>query len=400
MELDLKPDDIAFRDEVRSFLDQCLTDEMREASRLTSGVFAEFEIGRLWHKALYEKGWIAPSWPEEFGGTGWTPMQRYIYETEANREGAPRLFSMGLRMVGPVIMKFGTPKQKNYFLPRILAGEDVWCQGYSEPGSGSDLASLQTRAEPAGDDYVINGTKIWTTGAHYANRMFCLVRTSSEGKPQEGISFVLLDMDDPGITVEPIITLAGDHEVNQVFLDNVRTPIANRVGEENDGWTVAKYLLEFERGGAAYASTVGAAIKRLKTIAETEESGGGRLIDEPDFARGLAEVEIAQQTVEFTEHRIMSDIVQRGQPGPASSIMKVLGSEMNQLVSELAVQAVQYYGAPFQPEARVPGSNIDPVGPDYAVPVMPKYLNFRAASIYAGSNEIQRGIMAKLVLGM
>ena len=401
MDLELKGEDRAFRDEVRSFLDESLTEEMREATRLTSGVFSGTEICRLWYTALYEKGWIAPGWPTEYGGAGWTPMQRYIYDTEANREGAPRLFAMGIRMVGPVIMKFGTPEQKDFYLPRILSGEDIWCQGYSEPGSGSDLASLQTRAVRDGDDYVINGTKIWTSGATFADRMFCLVRTSTEGKRQEGISFVLLDMKDPGITVEPIITIAGDHEVNQVFLDNVRTPISNRVGEENQGWTVAKYLLEFERGGSAYASTIGESVKKLRAIAEAEEVGsGGRLIDEPDFARSLAEVEIAQQTVEFTEHRIMSEIAQRGRPGPASSMMKVLGSEMNQLVSELAVQAVQYYAAPFQPEARVPGSNIDPVGPAHAVPVTPKYLNFRAASIYAGSNEIQRGIMAKLVLEM
>jgi alkylation response protein AidB-like acyl-CoA dehydrogenase len=400
MHLAKSAEDEAFRAEVRSFLDTALTDEMREAARLTSTVFAEFEIGHRWHKALYEKGWIAPGWPAEHGGTGWTPMQRYIYDTEANRAGAPRLFSMGLRMVGPVIMKFGRDDQKDYYLPRIRSGEDIWCQGYSEPGSGSDLASLQCRAVRDGDDYVINGTKIWTTGAQYANRMFCLVRTSTEGKPQEGISFVLLDMDTPGITVEPIITIAGDHEVNQVFFDDVRVPVSNRIGEENQGWTVAKYLLEFERGGSTYASTVGASIERLKAIADAETADGGRLADDPDFARRIAEVEVAQQAVEYTEHRIMSEIVQRGQPGPASSIMKVLGSELNQLVSELAVDAMAYYAAPFQPEARVPGANVEPIGPDYGVPVMPKYLNFRAASIYAGSNEIQRGIMAKLVLGL
>jgi alkylation response protein AidB-like acyl-CoA dehydrogenase len=400
MHLAKSAEDEAFRAEVRSFLDTALTDEMREAARLTSTVFAEFEIGQRWHKALYEKGWIAPGWPAEHGGTGWTPMQRYIYDTEANRAGAPRLFSMGLRMVGPVIMKFGRDDQKDYYLPRIRSGEDIWCQGYSEPGSGSDLASLQCRAVRDGDDYVINGTKIWTTGAQYANRMFCLVRTSTEGKPQEGISFVLLDMDTLGITVEPIITIASDHEVNQVFFDDVRVPVSNRIGEENQGWTVAKYLLEFERGGSTYASTVGASIERLKAIADAETADGRRLADDPDFARRIAEVEVAQQAVEYTEHRIMSEIVQRGQPGPASSIMKVLGSELNQLVSELAVDAMAYYAAPFQPEARVPGANVEPIGPDDGVPVMPKYLNFRAASIYAGSNEIQRGIMAKLVLGL
>jgi len=400
MHLEMSQEDLAFRGEVRQFLDEKLTDDMREAGHLTSGVFAEFAVGQRWHKALHERGWIAQGWPVEYGGTGWTPMQRYIYDTEANRVGAPRLFIMGLRMVGPVIMKFGRQDQKDYYLPRIRSGEDVWCQGYSEPGSGSDLASLQCRAISDGDDYIINGTKIWTTGAQHANRMFCLVRTSTEGKPQEGISFVLIDMDTPGISVEPIITLAGDHEVNQVFFDDVRVPKQNRVGNENEGWTVAKYLLEFERGGSSYASTIGAAIERLRIIAEAESAGQDALIDDPDFAAQLAELEVAQQSVEFTEQRIMSDIAKRGQPGPASSMMKLLGSELNQKVSELAVTAVQYYGAPYQPEARMPGSNVEPIGPMHAVPVVPKYLNFRAASIYAGSNEVQHNIMAKLVLGM
>ncbi|MBT7756601.1 MAG: acyl-CoA dehydrogenase, partial [Rhodospirillaceae bacterium] len=266
MEMGMTAADQAFRDEVRAFFDEKLTDDMREATNLSSGVFAEFEIGRRWHTALYEQGWIAPSWPAEHGGADWTPMQRYIYDSEAGAAAVPRLFSMGLRMVGPVVMKFGSDEQKNFYLPRILSGEDVWCQGYSEPGSGSDLASLQTRAIVDGDDYVVNGTKIWTTGAQYATRMFCLVRTSTDGKPQEGISFILIDMDTPGITIEPIITLAGDHEVNQVFLDDVRVPIKNRVGPENDGWTVAKYLLEFERGGAAYATTLAAGLEKLRAI--------------------------------------------------------------------------------------------------------------------------------------
>ena len=392
--------DGAFRDDVRAFFAKKLTADMREASNLTSGVFAEFEIGHRWHKALYEQGWIAPSWPGEHGGTDWTPMQRYIYDSEAGAAGAPRLFSMGLRMVGPVVMKFGTDEQKEFYLPRIRAGEDVWCQGYSEPGSGSDLASLQTRAVVDGKDYVVNGTKLWTTGAQHATRMFCLVRTATAGKPQEGISFILIDMDTPGITIEPILTLAGDHEVNQVFLDDVRVPIKNRVGPENDGWTVAKYLLEFERGGAAYATTLAAELEKLRAIATAERTGGDRLIDDRAFAAKLATVEIRQRAVQATEHRIMSDIAQRGRPGPASSIMKVLGSETNQWISELAVEAVQYYAAPCQPEARVPGNNVAPVGPAVSVPVMPKYLNFRASTIYAGSSEVQRNIMAKLVLGL
>jgi len=399
MEMSLSAKDEAFRYEVRSFIEDKLSPAMREASDLTSGVFAEFDIGQRWHKALYERGWIAPSWPKEHGGAAWTPMQRYIYDSEAGAAGVPRLFSMGLRMVGPVIMKFGTERQKSYYLPRILSGSDTWCQGYSEAGSGSDLASLQTRAVPAGGDYVVNGTKIWTTGAQHANRMFCLVRTSTMGKLQQGITFLLIDMNSAGISIEPIITIAGDHEVNQVFFDNVRVPIGNRVGEENKGWTVAKYLLEFERGGTTYGTALATALKKLRIIAKSEQAEGGRLIDDQSFSSRLAALEIRQRAAESTEQRIMSDIDHQGRPGPASSMMKLVGSETNQDISALAVEAVQYYASPYQPEARVPGNNIEPIGSALAVPVMPKYLNYRAATIYAGSSEVQKNIISKLVLG-
>ena len=387
-----------FREEVRAFIRDRLPPDVRH--KVVSGMEIAKDDYMRWHRALYERGWVAPTWPEEHGGAGWTPAERYIFDEEAGLAGAPRLSGFGLGMVGPVLMAFGTEEQKAEHLPKILSGERVWCQGYSEPGSGSDLASLQCRADKDGDDYVVNGSKIWTTGAQHANRMFCLVRTSTEGKPQQGISFILIDMDTPGIRVEPIITLAGDHEVNQVFFDDVRVPQANRVGEENDGWTVAKYLLEFERGGSAYATTLGATLAGTRRIAEAEASGGGRLIDDDGFRRKLAAAEIAVDALQATEHRIMSEIAQRGRPGPASSMMKVSGSELHQQITELAVEAIAYYAAPDQPEARVPGRNVDPIGPDYAVPVMPKYLNYRAASIYAGSNEIQRNIMAKLVLGL
>jgi len=400
MEMTLSAADEAFRDEVRRFLAEQLSDEIREATRLTSGVFAEFPIGRRWHKALYEKGWIAPSWPVEYGGTGWSVMQRFIYERECAGAGAPRLFAMGLRMVGPVIMRFGSAAQQRRHLPAILSGEDTWCQGYSEPGAGSDLAALQCRAVSDGDDYVVNGTKIWTTGAQYATRMFLLVRTRAAGKPQEGITFLLLDMDTPGITVKPIITLAGDHEVNQVFFDDVRVPKANRVGDENQGWTVAKYLLEFERGGTAYGPGLRAAVERLRGIARAERGGGAALIEDSGFRRKLDRVEIAVGALDATEQRMMSAMSQGQNPGAASSMLKTRGSEMNQQVSELAVEAIAYYGAPYQPDARTPGSNVAPVGPAHGVPVMARYLNYRAASIYAGSNEIQRNIMAKLVLGL
>ena len=253
MHLGLSEKDIVFRDEVRAFLRDNLTPELVAAGTKATSVFVEPEYTLAWQKKLHAKGWVAPSWPKEFGGPGWSEMQRYIFASECAIAGAPPLAPMGLGMVGPCIIGYGTPEQKAFYLPRLLAGEDYWCQGYSEPQSGSDLASLSLKAVRDGDSYILNGSKIWTTHAHHANRMFCLVRTDSEGKPQQGITFLLLEMDVPGITVDPIITLAGEHELNQVFFDNVRVPVSGRLGEENDGWTVAKYLLEFERSGGSSA---------------------------------------------------------------------------------------------------------------------------------------------------
>jgi len=401
MELTLSSEEQTFQEEVRQFLDDTMTDTIRECGRLTGGVFSDFAASRQWHEILAKKGWIAPAWPEEYGGPGWSVMQRYIYDTECSRAGTPSLFSMGIRMVGPVIMRYGRPDQKDHYLPRILSGADTWCQGYSEPGSGSDLASLQCRALRDGDDYVINGTKIWTTGAQYANAMFCLVRTSSEGKQQEGISFVLIDMATPGIAIEPIITMAGDHEVNQVFFDDVRVPVSNRVGEENQGWTVAKYLLEFERGGAGYAPRLQTALSKLRQVAEIEPGAEGRaLIEDPQFRHRLAAAETEAVALEITEKRVNSALNSGQNPGAASSMFKLKGSETLQQISELAVEALGYYAAPFQPEARVPGSNVEPIGPAHGVTLMPKMLNNRASTIYAGSSEVQRNIIAKLVLGL
>ncbi|WP_293677238.1 acyl-CoA dehydrogenase family protein, partial [uncultured Phenylobacterium sp.] len=246
----MRDEDLAFRDEVRTFLDEHLTPELRQAAARTTSVFTEPRYSLPWQRILHARGWVAPSWPVEYGGTGWNEVQRSIFAAECARASAPGLAPMGLRMAGPVIMGYGTEEQKAHYLPRILSGEDYWCQGYSEPGSGSDLASLQLQAISDGDDYVLSGSKIWTTHAQHANRMFLLARTSREGKNQQGITFLLMDMATPGITVKPIITLAGEHEVNQVFFDNVRVPKSGRLGQENQGWTVAKYLLEFERGGA------------------------------------------------------------------------------------------------------------------------------------------------------
>jgi alkylation response protein AidB-like acyl-CoA dehydrogenase len=402
MDLALSPQDQTFCDEVRHFLDENLSADLREAGRKTGGVFADFEAGRRWHRVLAKRGWAAPTWPEEYGGTGWSATQRYIFARECAQVDAPRIFSMGLRMVGPVIMKFGTPEQKQKYLPGIVAGDIVFCQGYSEPGSGSDLASLRTRAVADGDDYVIDGTKIWTTNAHIANHMFGLVRTSSEGKPQEGISFVLIDsMNAQGLSVKPIVTLAGDHEVNQVFFDSVRTPRANRIGPENAGWTVAKYLLEFERGGEAYTPNLYARLEDVRRIARAEAAdGSGRLACEPHFARELAEAEITIQALEMIELQVLSDLSRGHNPGAASSSMKIRGSETSQKIDHLGIEALAWYAAPFEPEARLLGHNEPTVTPDYGITAMPLYLNNRAATIYAGSNEIQRNIIAKAVLGL
>ncbi len=402
MDLALSREDEDFRTEVRRFLDENLTQDLREAGRKTTGVFADYAAGMRWHRILARRGWSAPSWPREYGGTGWTATQRYIFARECIAVDAPRIFAMGLRMVGPVIMKFGTPEQKEKYLPRIVSGDITFCQGYSEPGSGSDLASLKTRAERDGDDYVINGTKIWTTGAHVADHMFCLVRTSTEGKPQDGISFVLIDsMTTPGLTVSPIVTLAGDHEVNQVFFDNVRTPVANRIGPENAGWTVAKYLLEFERGGDAYTPNLYARLEDVKRIAREETAdGSGRLIAERGFVERLAEAEMDIQALEMIEMQVLSDLSRGRNPGAVSSSMKIRGSETLQKLDHLGVEALAWYAAPFEPEARELGHNEPTVTPEWGGSAMPLYLNNRASTIYAGSNEIQRNIIAKAVLGL
>ena len=400
MDLYFTPEDAKFRDEVRAFLDEKLTPELREAGQLTTSVFTDKKWNLAWQKILYEKGWVAPNWPAEYGGTGWSEMQKYIFASECARAGTPHLSPMGLRMCGPMLMKFGTKEQKDFYLPRILSGEDYWCQGYSEPGSGSDLASLQCKAVREGDEYVINGTKIWTTHAHFANRMFCLVRTDNSGKPQEGITFVLIDMDTPGIKIDPIITLAGEHEVNQVFFDDVRVPVKNRVGGENEGWTVAKYLLEFERGGSSAPGLWEGAAK-IRAVAEGEQAGTGkRLIDDEIFSRKLSEAEIELKSIEMTEHRVMAELAGGKNPGPASSMLKTKGTEMRQRLDEIAVETIAYYAGVDQMDAREPGSNVEPVGPAEGMVFMPSYLNNRAASIYGGSNEVQRNIMAKLVLGL
>lgn len=364
-----------FQAEVRAFLDAELTAELREGAARTTSVFVDPSISLRWQAILHRRGWAAPEWPAQFGGPGWDDMQRYIFAAECARAGTPSLSPMGLKMVAPVIMHYGTPQQQAHYLPRILSGEDYWCQGFSEPGSGSDLASLQLRAVRDGDDYVLNGSKIWTTHAHFANRMFCLVRTSTEGKPQAGISFLLLDMATPGITVKPIRTLAGDHEFNQVFFDGVRVPVVNRLGEENDGWTVAKHLLTFERGGK-YAPPL---IERLTRLRQREGL-------DPLITARLAKEVVKLRALQALEMKAM-----RGAGGSAAlyaSVLKVLGTEAMQRVDALACDIEGQEGWAV-PTGQTPA--------DLAVAV-PRYLNDRAASIYAGSNEIQRDLIAKLIL--
>lgn len=392
MRIELTADDLAFQQEVRDFIAAQLTPELRAAGRSITSVFVDKQYSLAWQRILHARGWAAPAWPVEFGGPGWSDTQRYIFDAECARAGAPLLSPMGLKMVGPVIMRYGTPEQRAFYLPRILAGDDYWCQGYSEPGSGSDLASLQMRAVSDGDDYVLNGSKIWTTHAHFANRIFCLVRTSTEGRPQQGITFLLAEMDSPGITVQPIITLAGEHEVNQVFFDEVRVPKANRLGEENDGWSVAKYLLEFERGGGA-APGLYASLERVRAIARIEG------VDDPDFRRRVADVATTVDAIAMTERRILGALAKGANPGPMSSILKIQATETTQRLDELAVEASGHYAA-AQPVPHAPGRNEGGIGPDHAGVAIARYLNNRAASIYGGSNEIQRGIIAKTVLGL
>jgi alkylation response protein AidB-like acyl-CoA dehydrogenase len=399
MDISLLPEHECFRDEVRRFLDDALDDDLRDGARFCAGVFQDYETNIRWHRILHAQGWIAPSWPKQYGGTGWDLMQRHIWTTEASLAGAPGVAPMGLGMCGPMLIGHGTPEQRAFYLPRILSGEDYWCQGYSEPGAGSDLASLKLRADVDGEHYVLNGTKIWTTHAHYANRMFCLVRTDFSGKPQQGITFLLLDMDTPGITVEPIVFVSGEHEVNQVFFDNVRVLRSNRVGAENDGWSVAKYLLEFERGGSG-AARMQASLTRLKRLASLLRTENGSLADDAAFARKIASAEIDLTAIQYTEFRILAALSRGGSPGPESSILKNLGSNMSMRISELAVEAIGYYGSPHQPEARTVGSNVAAIGPNEGIVALPNYLNYRAMSIAGGTNEVQKNIVAKLVLGL
>ena len=396
MDMEFNAQDLAFRDEVRAFIAENHPDM---SAKKDAGEEMSKEDFLSWHRILHAKGWVAPAWPVEYGGTGWTPTQKYIWSEETARAECIRLMPFGLSMVGPVIYTFGTPEQKAQFLPRILSGEDWWCQGYSEPGAGSDLASLRTTAVRDGDDYIVNGQKTWTTMAQHADWGFFLVRTDKDVKAQEGISFLLIDMKSPGITVRPIITLGGEHEVNEVWLENVRVPVSNRVYEENKGWTCAKFLLAHERTGIAGVASSKRGIERIKDIAKSEQDGDKPLIANAFFKRKIAELQTDLTALEFTELRSLAGEAAGKGPGPESSLLKIKGSEIQQRITELALEAVGHYGAPYF-RGFGEGDNEHPIGPDYAHRAAPTYFNARKTTIYGGSNEIQRNIIAKMVLGL
>ncbi|MEE4298628.1 MAG: acyl-CoA dehydrogenase family protein [Pseudomonadales bacterium] len=403
MNLEFSSEDIAFQQEVRSWIEENLTAEMREVLERSATGHLGKELQVEWQKRLATKGWAVPNWPVEWGGPNWSPTQKYIFDLEMSRVGAPRMLPFGAPMVAPVIMKFGTEEQKQRFLPDIRDSNVWWCQGYSEPGSGSDLASLATTARREGDHYVVNGTKTWTTLGQHADWIFCLVRTSKEEKRQQGISFLLIDMKSEGITVDPIITLdrpaVGHQEINTVFFENVKVPVENLVGEEGKGWTCAKYLLEFERGNA-YAPGLKAKLGRIREYAAANVADGAPLIEDPGFARKLDECEIAISSMEFTELRILGALAAGQNVGPESSMLKCRGTELQQQVAELALESVGEQGIPFQHPEPIVGLNEEPVfdWPSANAPL--HHFNIRKASIYAGSNEVQRNIMAKLVLGL
>ena len=385
-----------FQREVRAFIEERLPGDIREKVKrfLTLGK----EDYLRWQDILAERGWLVYTWPVEHGGTGWSPVQRYIFEEESGRANAPRIIPFGPKMVGPVIYTFGSDAQKAAYLPPIARNETWWCQGYSEPDAGSDLASLRTRAVRDGDHYVVNGTKTWTTAAHWADMMFCLVRTDTEVKPQEGISFVLIDMRDPGVEVRPIVTMDGGREINTVYLTDVKVPVENRIGEENKGWTCAKFLLGHERFGIARLSESKARLGWLKDIARGHRVGGTLLAGDADFVRSVAETEIELTALEYTELRALMNAEQGKSPGMEANMLKIRGTDVQQKISEMLMKAMGYYAAPYLPEAMEYGWNEAPVGPDYAAGLGPAYFNMRKASIYGGTNEIQRNIIARMVL--
>ena len=396
MDLNYTSEDLAFRDHVRAFLDAHLPADLQQKVRKHLRMAKDDYV--RWHKILAKQGWVAPAWPVEYGGTGWTPVQRHIWEEECARAGTPPILPFGVNMVAPVIMAFGNDAQKAYYLPRILSCDDWWCQGYSEPGAGSDLASLKTTAVREGDHYIVNGQKTWTTLAQHADMIFCLVRTDTGVRKQEGISFLLIDMHTPGVTVRPIIMLDEDHEVNEVFFDNVKVPVQNLIGQENKGWTYAKYLLGHERTGIAAVGRSKRELASLKKLAAAQSKNGKPLIEDPLFAARVATLEIELMALEMTVLRVLAQANKA--PGPEASVLKVRGTDIQQTLSELMVEAVGPLALPFDPAYLEGTAEHAVTGEDDAAPLASHYFNFRKTSIYGGSNEIQRNIITQMILGL
>jgi pimeloyl-CoA dehydrogenase large subunit len=401
MDLNYTAEDLAFRDSVRAFLEQNLPADLQQKVR--KHLRLEKDDFVRWHRILAKQGWVAPGWPVEFGGTGWTPVQRHLWEEECARAGTPPILPFGVNMVAPVIMAFGSQAQQEHFLPRILSCEDWWCQGYSEPGAGSDLASLKTTAVREGDHYIVNGQKTWTTLAQHADWIFCLCRTDPSAKKQLGISFILIDMKTPGITVRPIQTMDGGREVNEVFFDDVKVPVANLIGQEHRGWDCAKFLLGNERTGIARVGYSKQRVQRIKELAGQVKAGDRPLIEDERFREKVAAVEVELKALEMTQMRVLSEDRARKDrlPNPKSSILKIKGSEIQQRTTELLLEVAGPLALPYPSEADDPefGSNEPPVDLDWAAPAAPAYFNYRKTTIYGGSNEIQRNILAKAVLG-
>jgi len=398
MDLNYSAADDAFRQEVRGWLQANLPKDIQDKvlnhRRLNREDFVR------WHKALAAKGWSVPHWPVEWGGTGWSPIQKHIWDEECAQIGAPGVLPFGVSMVAPVIMKYGNEAQKRYFLPRIVDCTDWWCQGYSEPGSGSDLASVKTRAVREGDHYIVNGQKTWTTLGQHADMIFCLVRTDPDAKKQEGISFLLIDMKTPGITVRPIIMLDEEHEVNEVFFDNVKVPVQNLIGDENRGWTYAKYLLGHERTGIARVGNSKRELAFLKRVALQHQKNGKPLLQDPVFGAKVASLEIELLALEITVLRVVSSENAGKGPGPEASLLKIKGTQIQQMLTELMVEAVGPYAQPFDPSYLEGETQQAITGDNDAAPLAPYYFNYRKTSIYGGSNEIQRNIISQMILGV
>ena len=394
MDINFSAEDLAFRDEVRDFF--AAEFDADTAQKLSGVQTADYKPAIVsWQKKLNAKGWIAPGWPKEYGGTGWSATQKFIYETERGAAGIPDVVPFGLKMVAPVIFTFGTEEQKARFLPSILSSDDWWCQGYSEPGAGSDLAALTTSAEYAGDNYLVNGAKIWTTFAQYADWIFCLVRTTKDMRKQQGISFLLIDMKSPGITVKPIVTIDGKHSLNEVHFENVLVPTDNLIGEQDKGWTYAKALLAHERTGMAEVADSKRMLRTLKQRATKEVNGGEAMINDPVFQLRLSDIEMELMALEYTELRVFASMAGGGMPGPESSLLKIKGTEISQAIHELQLQLAGSYGGALQGD--LTGEEL---GHDYAGEARGKYMYGRAATIYGGSNEVQRNVIAKAVLGL